>query len=88
MEIKAHVRHYNQHAIGICYEGGLDEHGRYADTRTEAQKTAILFLLKDLKQDYPKAKVVGHRDFPGVAKECPCLDVAKEYGFLNEGIDD
>ena len=38
--------------------------------------------------DFPKAKVVGHRDFPGVAKECPCLDVAKEYGYLNEGIDD
>ena len=82
----AHVRHYNQHAIGICYEGGLDEEGGYADTRTEAQKTAILFLLKDLKRDYPHAKVVGHRDFPGVIKKCPCLEVSKVYGFLNDDL--
>lgn len=82
----AHVRHYNQHAIGICYEGGLDEEGGYADTRTEAQKAAILFLLKDLKRDYPHAKVVGHRDFPGVTKKCPCLEVSKVYGFLNDDL--
>ena len=84
----AHVRHYNQHAIGICYEGGLDEEGGYADTRREAQKTAILFLLKDLKRDYPHAKVVGHRDFPGVTKKCPCLEVSEVYGFLNDDLKD
>jgi len=28
-----------------------------------------------LKEDYPEAKVVGHRDLPGVKKECPCFDV-------------
>ena len=70
----------------ICYEGGLDEEGCYADTRTEAQKVAILFLLKDLKRDYPHAKVVGHRDFPGVTKKCPCLEVSKVYGFLNDDL--
>ena len=30
----AHVRGFNRHSIGICYEGGLDEEGRPADTRT------------------------------------------------------
>ena len=78
----AHVRHYNQHAIGVCYEGGLDEKGRYADTRTPAQKAALWFLLKDLKRDYPNAKIVGHRDFPNVHKECPCFDAQKEYASL------
>ena len=83
----AHVKHYNQHAIGICYEGGLDEKGRPADTRTEAQKAAILFLLKDLKKDYPNAKVVGHRDFPNVKKECPCLDVASDPDYRQLNLD-
>lgn len=27
-EIGAHVRGFNRHSIGICYEGGLDENGR------------------------------------------------------------
>ena len=35
--VGAHARHYNAHAIGICYEGGLDDRGRSADTRTAAQ---------------------------------------------------
>ena len=60
----AHVRHYNEHAIGICYVGGKDEKGRNADTRTPEQKAALWFLLKDLKESYPNAKIVGHRDFP------------------------
>jgi hypothetical protein len=33
----------------------------------------ISFLIYRLKEDYPKAKVVGHRDLPGVKKDCPCL---------------
>lgn len=80
----AHVRHYNQHAIGVCYEGGLDEEGRYADTRTPAQKAKLYFLLKDLKESYPHAKIVGHRDFPNIHKRCPCLDVQTEYADLNK----
>ena len=79
----AHVRHYNQHAIGVCYEGGIDEKGRYADTRTPAQKAKLYFLLKDLKESYPKAKIVGHRDFPNVLKACPCLDAQEIYADLN-----
>ena len=33
----AHARGYNQDSIGIAYEGGLDEQGLPADTRTEKQ---------------------------------------------------
>ena len=32
---------------------------------------------------YPEAKIVGHRDFPNVHKDCPCLDVQTEYAELN-----
>ena len=79
----AHVRHYNEHAIGICYEGGLDASGRYADTRTAAQKASLYHLLKDLKYQYPNAKICGHRDFPNVTKKCPCYDCQIEYASLN-----
>ena len=80
--VGAHARHYNQHSIGICYEGGLDAHGNPADTRTPEQKAALVALLRSLKQDYPDAQILGHRDLPGVRKECPCFDAAKEYAEL------
>lgn len=78
----AHVRHYNQHVIGVCYIGGMDEQGRYADTRTPAQKAALHYLLEELKDTYPQAKIVGHRDFPNVAKPCPCFDAQSEYARI------
>lgn len=81
-EAGAHVRGYNRCSIGICYEGGLDEQGNSADTRTPAQKAALLFIIKDLKQSYPNAIVLGHRDFPGVHKDCPCFDAKTEYSYI------
>lgn len=80
--VGAHARHYNQHSIGICYEGGLDEKGRKADTRTEAQKASLWHLLQSLKADYPDAKIIGHRDLPGVRKDCPGFDAKAEYASL------
>ena len=79
--VGAHTRHYNAHSIGVCYEGGLDEKGRAADTRTPAQKKALLTLLLSLKQDYPDAEIVGHCDLPNVHKDCPCFDCS-EYSNL------
>ena len=79
-----HARHYNQHSIGVCYEGGLTADGRPADTRTEAQKAAMWHLLKSLKTDYPDAVILGHRDLPNVRKDCPCFDAQKEYSVLTD----
>ena len=62
--VGAHARHYNAHSIGVCYEGGLDEKGRAADTRTPAQKLTLYTLLVSLKQDYPDAEIVGHCELP------------------------
>ncbi len=73
--VGAHCKGHNQHSIGICYEGGLDIRGRPADTRTAEQKDTLQKLLERLKEDYPEAKVVGHRDLPGVKKDCPCFEV-------------
>ena len=75
----AHAKGYNTHSIGICYEGGLDEHGNPADTRTPAQRYTLLILLRALRIDYPDARIVGHRNLPGVRTACPCFDVRSEY---------
>ena len=74
-QVGAHATGYNRHSIGICYEGGLDIRGQPADTRTLAQKETLQRLLERLKEDYPEARVVGHRDLPGVKKACPCFEV-------------
>ena len=71
----AHAKGYNAHSIGICYEGGLDEQGNPADTRTPAQKEAMARLIIQLKQQFPTIRtVLGHCDLPGVQKACPCFD--------------
>ena len=82
-QVGAHVGpKFNPHSIGICYEGGLNEKGQFADTRTEAQKRSMAALIRELKVRFPKARVLGHRDLPGVRKECPCYDVRAD---LNAG---
>ena len=35
-------------------------------------------LIRDLLKRFPKARILGHRDLPGVRKACPCYDVAKD----------
>ena len=85
--VGAHVRGYNAHSIGICYEGGLDAKGRPCDTRTVAQRDAMAALLIDLLRRYPGSRVCGHRDLSPDRngngeiepeewiKQCPCFEV-------------
>ena len=77
----AHAVGYNSHSLGVCYEGGLDANGTAADTRTPKQKNALLALLKRLRAAHPDARIVGHRELPGVHKDCPCFDCS-EYKTL------
>ena len=80
--VGAHCKNHNAHSIGICYEGGLDIRGQPADTRTLAQKLAMLQLLEVLHRKYPKALIVGHHDL-NPHKDCPCIEnVAREYADL------
>lgn len=76
-----HAIGYNHCSIAVCYEGGLDENGNAADTRTELQKASLYELLKQLRRDYPQARIIGHRELPHVAKDCPCFSCA-EYADL------
>lgn len=78
-QVPAHVAGHNKTSIGVVYVGGCDTNMRPKDTRTPEQKASLLRLLKLLKQIYPNAQIVGHRDFPGVNKACPSFDAKNEY---------
>ena len=77
-KVGALCRNHNAHSVGVCYEGGLDANGKPKDTRTLEQKGALLALLRELKRQFPKALIVGHRDLNPM-KGCPCFDAVKEY---------
>ena len=93
-ESGAHCLNHNSYSIGICYIGGLDADGKPKDTRTDAQREALRTLVTMLKEIYPTAKVLGHRDTSpdknknGIIepaewlKACPCFDVAEWYNEI------
>lgn len=76
------VKNHNSTTISICYIGGYDKNMKAKDTRTWAQKLTMAQLLVKLKKQFPKAKIVGHRDFNGVHKECPVFDAISEYAWI------
>lgn len=76
----AHVKGYNKRSIGICYAGGVAEDGKTPeDNRTEAQNKALRALIDALVIEYHGAEVLGHRDFPKVAKACPSFNTKDWY---------
>jgi N-acetylmuramoyl-L-alanine amidase len=86
--IGAHCEGYNSNSIGVCYIGGLENKPnveykklKAKDTRTEAQKRALIELLSKLKKYYPEAKIYGHHDF-NKGKDCPSFDAKNEYKNL------
>lgn len=76
------VKGFNSVSINISYIGGVDSQNKPIDNRTEAQKKALLDLLKKLKKQFPKAVIQGHRDFPEVKKACPSFNAKEEYKNL------
>lgn len=88
------VQGYNSTSINVAYIGGIDEKGKGVDNRTDAQKNSLKKILTELKQKYPDAKIMGHRDISpdkngnGVVdpweriKECPCFNAKDEYKDL------
>ncbi|WP_455994924.1 peptidoglycan recognition protein family protein [Porphyromonas endodontalis] len=71
----AHCKGHNNISIGIAYVGGVDYQGKPKDTRTDAQKRALVQLLRELKGRYPKATIHGHNEF--ATKACPSFNVQK-----------
>lgn len=83
--IGSHVQGHNADSIGICMVGGIDDTTwKPADNFTPAQWRSLRTLVERLVKTYPSAKVLGHRDFPGVKKACPSFAAkvwAKKNGF-------
>lgn len=94
--IGAHARGFNQSSIGICYEGGLDCKGIPADTRTPEQREHLRLLVRQIMDNFPGCRVVGHRDLsPDLngngeiepeewIKACPCFDVKMEFAGIEQ----
>lgn len=77
-KVGAHCTGQNSDSIGISYCGGVAEDGKTPqDNRTDAQKTSLRQLIKELRQAYGNIPVYGHRDFTN--KACPSFDAKSEY---------
>jgi N-acetyl-anhydromuramyl-L-alanine amidase AmpD len=75
-QLGAHTGGHNTGNVGVCYVGGCDKNMKGAkDTRTAMQKTALLTLVRTYRNRYPGIKILGHRDWPNVHKDCPSFDV-------------
>ena len=70
----SHVVKFNANSIGICLVGGAGENGPENNFEPH-QWAALKDKLLELKKAFPGAEIKGHRDFPGVGKDCPCFDV-------------
>jgi N-acetyl-anhydromuramyl-L-alanine amidase AmpD len=80
----AHTGGHNTGNIGICYVGGCDKGMHAKDTRTPQQRAALLQLVTDYQAKYPGITIRGHRDWPGVKKDCPSFDVRS--WLVSEGL--
>ena len=97
-EVANGVKGYNSNSIHVAWIGGLvkkDGKTVNKDNRTGEQKTALFDLLAKLKQKYPQAEILGHRDISpdknhnGIVdpweriKDCPLFDAKIEYADIN-----
>jgi N-acetylmuramoyl-L-alanine amidase len=76
----AHAKGFNKNSIGLCYVGGVNKNMNPKDTRTEGQKETLKCILEDLKDRYPNAEIIGHRDVS--SKACPSFDAKAEYNNI------
>ena len=67
-----HCSGYNDCSIGICAEGNFEN-----ETMGDAQKNALRELVFEMRQMYPEAAVVAHRDLLPTA--CPGRNYPFDY---------
>lgn len=84
--VGAHVGGQNSGKIGICWAGGLERStgaNKGRDNRTHQQTSALIKLIKELKEKWPQAQVVGHRDL--ASTQCPGFDVRPWWQKIEMG---
>ena len=64
----------------MCYIGGVDKDMNPKDTRTEGQKETLKCLLEDIKDRYPNAEIIGHRNIS--SNTSPSFDAKAEYNNI------
>lgn len=77
-QVGAHTGGHNTGNIGISYVGGtttMNSGAKPKDTRTPKQQGALEVFVRNFIKRYPKAKIRGHNEWPGVAKACPSFSV-------------
>lgn len=84
--VGSHVAGRNSNSLGVCMVGGVNQNDftKPENNFTPAQFASLKTLLKMLSEKYPGSVVLGHRDFPKVAKACPSFDArawAKKEGL-------
>lgn len=73
--VGAHVAGYNHKSVGICLAGGRASVGTEPEDNFTAEQWISLDLtLRELRAEYPMARIVGHRDLDE-NKNCPSFDV-------------
>ena len=76
-QVGSHVQGHNTGSVGVSYIGGLTADARSSkDTRTDAQRASLLWLVEQIKKKFPIRKVTGHNEY--AAKACPSFDVRKD----------
>ena len=80
--VGAHCLNYNHNSVGICFEGNFEK-----DNINEKQIKAGTELIEYLKNKYPSAQVMGHRDLMATAcpgKNFPLSDIKSEKALNKE----
>lgn len=80
-QVGAHTSGQNTGSIGICYVGGVEKDGKTPkDTLNELQETAMVNLIKALREEYGDMTLHGHNEF--AAKACPSFKVYEKFNWL------
>lgn len=93
-EVGAHVAGYNSVSIGVCMVGGAKRVVTMVngvkkkslipeDNFNSLQYDSLVEVLTKLHNQFPKARIVGHRDL-NAGKACPSFSVRDfliKYGF-------
>jgi len=79
-QVGAHTSGHNSDSIGIVYIGGCDKNMKPKDTLTTEQETAMVNLIKALREEYGELSLHGHNEFAN--KACPSFNVKTKFGWL------
>lgn len=74
-EAGAHAEGHNANSIGICLAGLKEE------DFTHNQFKTLKKLLRDLKLDYPGARLIGHNEVDTKGKTCPVFPMGPLKAF-------